>query len=297
MIFNGGKFLFTILAFSLLFVCSNGSNKTAIPDAGLRLITHNIWYGFSMVPDQKKLWIEWMRQQEPDVVLLQELNGYTPEKLKADAKSWGHPYSVLLKTEGFPTGITSVNPINDVQRIFEGFHHGMLRVQIKGIYIYNIHLHPSNWKTRMQEIDLVWEDIKGLPSEAGIVLAGDFNALSRSDSLFYSKENLEQFFQQRDKEFNENNLNCGKLDYTVISKIIDKGFLDTEFIFRSKNYHFTGTFPTSVEKPGDHGAFRRLDYVFVNNKLIDQVTDSKIIANEKTLLFSDHLPIITDVRL
>lgn len=149
----------------------------------------------------------------------------------------------------------------------------------------------------MQEIDLVWNDIKGLPPGAGIVLAGDFNALSRSDSLFYSNENLEQFFHQRDKEYNEKNLNYGKLDFTVISKIIDMGFLDTEFIFRSKNYHFTGTFPTSVEKSGYHGAFRRLDYVFVNNKLLDQVTNSKIIATEKTLLFSDHLPIITDIRL
>lgn len=136
MIFNGIRSLFTILAFSLLFVFSNGSNKTASQDAGLRMITHNIWNGFSVVPEQKKLWIEWMRQQEPDVVLLQELNGYTPEKLNADAKSWGHPYSVLLKTEGFPTGITSLTPINDVQRILDGFHHGMLRVQIQGIYIY-----------------------------------------------------------------------------------------------------------------------------------------------------------------
>lgn len=292
----GKKTLSILLIMGVFCACSSEEKKTAIPDSSLRLITHNVWIGFTMVPDQKSQWTEWMQQKKPDVVSLQELNEYTSEKLKADAKSWGHPYSVLLKTEGFPTGITSRYPIKDVQRTLEGFHHGLLRVQINGIYFYVIHLHPSNWEFRMQEVNLILEDIRGLPSNATIVLAGDFNALSRTDSMYYSNGDLEKFFQQRDKEINEHNLKHGKLDYTVIDKIIENGFTDTEFSLRSQEYHFTGTFPTSVEKPGDHGAFRRLDYVFVNKMLIDHVASAKIVANDKTLLFSDHLPVIVDFR-
>ena len=75
-----------------------------------------------------------MNDQEADIVSLQELNEYNQAKLAEDAKSYGHAYSVLLKEEGFPTGITSRYPIEDVHRVTEGFHHGLLRVRIKGIY-------------------------------------------------------------------------------------------------------------------------------------------------------------------
>lgn len=291
--------LTNLLAAGLLFLgCSSAEReKPARTDSNFRVITYNVWYGFTKVPDQKSKWIKWMERHKPDVISLQELNDYTPEKLTKDAASWGHDYSVLLKKEGFPTGITSRYPIQDVQRTLDGFHHGLLRVQIEGIYFYVIHLHPSNWEVRIQEIHRVLEDISGLSDDASIVLAGDFNALSRSDSVYYSAGELQQFFRQRDKEIGENNLNNGSLDYTVIDKILENSFTDTERRTRLVDYHFTGTFPTSVEKPGDHGAFRRLDYVFVSKNIEDKVVGAKIISDENTRLFSDHLPVIVDYRL
>ncbi len=292
--FNLMKISLSMLLFLLLFVSASKSQISSSWDGNLRLITYNIWNGFTMVPDQKTTWINWLREKKPDVVALQELKEYTPEKLSNDASLWGHPFSILLKTEGFPTGITSQFPIEDVQRTLEGFHHGLLRVKIKGIYFYVIHLHPSNWKVRSHEVDLIIQDIKQLPSDAYIVIAGDFNALSISDSIFYTDENLEEFFRKRDNVYNEKNLNNSKLDFTVINKITDYGFIDTELAGRSEEFHFTGTFPTAVEKPGNHGNSRRLDYVFVTNTLIKHVTDSRIIASDNTLFFSDHLPVITD---
>ena len=84
----------------------------------LRIITHNVWYGFTKKTEPRYAdWKRWMKAQAPDVVSLQELNTYTEERLRADAESWGHPHSVLLKEDGFPTGITSRYPINDVKRI------------------------------------------------------------------------------------------------------------------------------------------------------------------------------------
>jgi hypothetical protein len=34
--------------------------------------------------------------------------------------------SALLKEDGFPTGITSRYPLEDIQRIKQGFHHGLM---------------------------------------------------------------------------------------------------------------------------------------------------------------------------
>ena len=54
----------------------------------LRVVSYNVWYGFTKVPDRKAAYLKWMENQKPDVVSLQELNGYTADKLKADAATW-----------------------------------------------------------------------------------------------------------------------------------------------------------------------------------------------------------------
>lgn len=284
-------FLISILT---CFLSCDSTDKEK-EDPNFRLITYNVWYGFTKVPDRKDRWIKWMKEQNPDVVSLQELNEYTPEKLADDASKWGHKYTELLKTEGFPTGITSRYPIEDVKRFFDGFHHGLLRVKIRGKYLYIIHLHPSNWVTRNKEIDWIIADIAKLPEGSGVILAGDFNTFSPDDAIFYANSLLEPFFNDRDKAYNEVNLRDGQLDYTVIEKLLEYGFIDLEKKMRSDDYRFTGSFPTLIEKEGEHGDQRRLDYVFTDKETASTVVKAEIIADETTLKLSDHLPVIIDL--
>lgn len=237
----------------------------------------------------------WMNEQDPDIVALQELNGYTEQILADDARSYGHAYSALLKEEGFPTGITSRFPIEDIQRIREGFHHGLMRVKIQGIYIYVIHLHPSNWETRMLEINQILQDIETLPQDAKVILAGDFNTFSPLDSVYYSHGRLEPFFKDRDSLYEEKNLNNGKLEYSVIQKVMDVGLIDLEASLRISSYSFSGSFPTLIEKEGEHGDQRRLDYVFASKNLVKKVTKAKIITTDTTFILSDHLPMVVDL--
>lgn len=294
------KLMLFMLSFSLLVIfssCGDGSRKAGEQDETLRLITYNVWYGFTRVPDRKPLYLDWMKQQDPDMVSLQELNEYTPEMLAADAAAWGHPYSALLKTEGFPTGVTSRYPIEDVQRTLEGFHHGLVRVKIRDMYVYIIHLHPGNWETRIREIHLILEDIKTLPAGSQVILAGDFNTFSPVDSVYYRHGRLEPFFMELDKQPGAKNLKDGQLDYDVIGQLLANGFVDLEYAFRTDDYQFTGSFPTRIEKEGEHGDQRRLDYVFVNPELAEQVIDAQIIANDTTWLLSDHLPVRVDILI
>jgi exodeoxyribonuclease-3 len=286
--------LSVVLAF---YSCNPGGNETSNGDTHLTIITYNVWYGFTMVSERKDSWIDWMKAQDPDIVSLQELNEYTKEELAKDARSYGHTYSVLLKEEGFPTGITSRYPIEDVQRIKEGFHHGLLRVKIKQIYFYVIHLHPSNWETRKSEINLILQDIEKLPKDSKVILAGDFNTFSPLDSTYYSHGKLEPFFNERDSMYKEKNLNKGKLDYTVIQDLMDYGLVDLEASLRSSTYLFSGSFPTLIEKEGEHGDQRRLDYVFASENLAKQLTRAEIITSDTALILSDHLPVIVDLKL
>ena len=145
----------TLLLLVIDFPVSAQQTEEPKPEK-LKIITHNVWYGFTKKTEPRYAdWKRWMKAQAPDVVSLQELNQYTEEKLSSDAESWGHPYSVLLKEEGFPTGITSRYPISDVKRIREGFHHGLLRCRIQGIWFYVIHFHPSNFQWRIDEAALL----------------------------------------------------------------------------------------------------------------------------------------------
>ena len=278
---------------TLALVTSSWAEKSNV-NSKLRVLAYNVWYGFTKVPDRKPTWLDWMKTQEADVVLLQELNEYSPEMLKKDAAFWGHPHTVLLKEEGFPTGITSSYPLEDVQKTVEGFHHGLIRARIKNVYFYCIHLHPSNWEVRKREIHLILEDIKGLPKNADVVLAGDFNTFSPHDRAFYSHGKLEPFFVMLDERDDALNLRDGQLDYSVLQTLMDAGFTDLEARMRKPDYTFTGSFPTLIEKAGEHGDLRRLDYVFSNSKLTSQVRRASIIADDTTQILSDHLPVIVD---
>ena len=290
-------FLAIIGALTISVFSCNFERKDAIQSTpNLRIITYNVWYGFTKTPERKEAWIAWMNEQQPDIVSLQELNEYTEQTLAEDAKSYGHAYSALLKEEGFPTGITSRYPIEDIQRITEGFHHGLLRVRIEGIYIYVVHLHPSNWITRKAEITQVLQNIEGLPNDSKVILAGDFNTFSPLDSIFYLHGRLEPFFNERDLMYEEKNLNNGQLDYTVIQDVMDFGLIDLEANKRGPTFKFPGSFPTLIEKEGEHGDQRRLDYVFVSKNLATKVNNAKIIVTDTTLILSDHLPVLVDLN-
>ena len=64
----------------------------------LKVITHNVWYGFTKKSEPRHgEWRQWMSRQSPDVVSLQEINGFSANDLAEDAVSWGHSYSEILK--------------------------------------------------------------------------------------------------------------------------------------------------------------------------------------------------------
>ena len=289
------------LAFSCLLAGFVPAVANAESAECLKVVTHNVWYGFTKKPAPRhEQWRQWLQTEAPDVVCLQELNGYTPDKLAADAAAWGHKHSVLLKTDGFPTGITSNRPIHDVRRLQTGFHHGLLRCRIGAIWFYVIHFDPSDFQHRIEEAELLWIDIATLPgAEPQIVLAGDFNGFSPADKNHYdSDDRLVPFFRQLDARIDDDrNLNDGRLDYGGIQAILDRGFLDVVAARRTPGEEFIGTFPTPLVNDVDHGSSRRLDYIFVSANLADRVTEAAIIRTEQTEMLSDHLPVTATLRL
>ena len=101
----------------------------------LNVMTYNIWNGFDWGKDTKRKqdWIKWIQSKNPDVLALQELCGYDEEQLKADAAKWGHNHVKILKTAGYPVGLTSRKPIQIKKRVIDDLWHGLLHCETYGI--------------------------------------------------------------------------------------------------------------------------------------------------------------------
>jgi endonuclease/exonuclease/phosphatase family metal-dependent hydrolase len=270
------------------------------PPPTLRLITHNVWVGFTKAGEPRRTqWRAWMKEQAPDVVALQELNRYTAQTLAEDAAAWGHPHSVLLKEDGFPTGLTSRTPIQRVARLREGFHHGLLRAETAGLTLYVIHFHPSHFERRVEEARLLLADVAALPADAPpVVLLGDFNGFAPDDRAHYAGDPaLEPFFamlDQRDAP-QARNLNQGQLDYQGLAVLLDAGYVDVIAHRRPPAAPFVGTFPSPLVAHENHGTDRRLDYFLIAPALLPRVRDAAILRDATTDRLSDHYPVRLDL--
>ena len=262
----------------------------------IRILTYNIWYGFKKKPDRKKEWIDYIKSLNSDIIALQELNGFTEEVLAKNAKSWGHPHTALLKEDGFPTGITSKYPIKNLEKITEGYHHGMLSCKTGGLQIYVIHLHPGHWEIRHREVDLLLETLMNHKPGEPILLVGDFNTFSIHDKKYYDQTpDIIPFFRRLDQRWKSNrNLRDDQLDYTHLNKFENAGYID---LIAERRANFMGTFPTKLRLDEDNGPDRRLDYFFANKELSIRCKLAKYLVNPKTDLLSDHYPAIAEFSL
>ena len=64
----------------LTFIFTVSFTKAQDKDS-VRVVSYNVWYGFTKKKERKKEWSEYVKSLDCDIVALQELNEYTPEKL------------------------------------------------------------------------------------------------------------------------------------------------------------------------------------------------------------------------
>ena len=281
--------LWSIFLFISLFLVANDGKS-------LRILTYNVWYGFTKKADRKSDWLRYVHSLQSDIVALQELNGYTEKKLAADGKFWGHKHSALLKRDGFPTGITSRYPIENIRRVTEGYHHGMLSCKTGGIQVYVIHLHPGHWEIRHQEIDLLLKTVVSHQANEPVLLIGDFNTFSEMDQAQYQQTpDMIPFFRRLDIRWKSNrNLRNDRLDYSHLQKIKRAGYRD---LIAERRTKFHGTFPTKLRLGEDNGPPRRLDYIFANKYLEGKCIKARYLINSKTDILSDHYPGIAEFEI
>ncbi|WP_236980485.1 endonuclease/exonuclease/phosphatase family protein [Membranihabitans maritimus] len=263
----------------------------------LKVISYNIWEGMKMDTTEGKVkFSEWIKSQDPDVLALQEVNYFTQSKLENIARSYGHPYAVLLKETGYPVAITSKFPIVNVEKVLDNMHHGFIKAEIEGVSYMVVHLSPHKYWKRREEVKTILSTIDHNPTKEDWVILGDFNSLSPGNEAFYKTSGLVERMKESAARYSSHeNLEDGKLDYEVIRQVEENGYVD---IVGHSMENVDFSFPTkSILKDGDKASLRRIDYIFLSPGLENSVTNARIIKDDFTDMYSDHYPVMVELKV
>lgn len=285
--FIGVLLLILYLSFSLL------QDAPVESESPFRVVTYNVWVGFEDDSTGRKASVaEWLKKQNPSLVALQELNGFTEEDLSNFANQWNHPYAVILKENGYPTGLTSRTPITNVERKFDNFHHGYLYAETAGLAVAVLHLSPFRYAMRFEEAGAVLAHVEQRATDLPTLILGDFNSLSPYDSVYYAQQGLAGHMIPSDQQHSHvQNLNDGQIDYEVLRLFDASGFSDISAICGIQQDQ-AYSFPTDVFGPVNDSAKVRIDYILANDGLSARCKEAGIKYEPNYL--SDHYPVVAD---
>lgn len=292
----------------LSFVLLVSSISFAQEKQTMKLLSYNVYWGMKLdSTENKSQFVEWIKQQDPDIVALQEMNEFTqrnpdfapeganPNNLQTLAASYGHPYVFIVREPepdgsiSFPVAITSKYPIVNVTRVVENTIHGFLVAEIEGLHFVVTHFHPFSSLKRGYEIDQILATIGSKPADRKWFLIGDLNSVSPLDRSEYDNNLLRDFIREdRKKRPHNENLKDNELDYTVQQKLLDFGFVDALKVFYPQ---FIPTAPTKLFY--DQSKYPvRYDYLYVSPNMKDQLVKCEIIKDDFTDIYSDHYPVL-----
>lgn len=297
------KSVFIILFCSIVAVQLYAQKKT------LKLISYNVYWGMRQdSTENKSKFAEWIRQQDPDILALQEMNGFTakiyefapkganPNNLRKLAESYGHPYVVIVRepaTDGsvsFPVAITSKYPITNVRRVLDNNIHGFIEAEIEGFHFIVTHFHPFSSEKRGYEVDQILATMKSKPADTKWLFMGDLNSVSPLDKSAYANNRVRDFIRE-DRKKRPHNQNLGKddeLDYTIQQRILDAGFIDA---FKHFHPQFEASAPTKLFYDQAKDPLR-YDYLYVSGNMKKDIVKCDLIKDSFTDYYSDHYPVV-----
>lgn len=285
-----------ISLFFLLFIFSFKGISQDTNQQTLKIISYNIWNGFEKNAARKARFVDWMNEQKPQIVALEELVGFTEKDLSELATSYGHPYVAIVKEEGYPVGLTSCQPIRVIKKQVEGFWHGMLHVQTYGLDIIVTHLSPFEWDYRLKEATAITQYIRENGLNECLVM-GDFNAYSPFDAdEVETHTELKKNMEEWDKKHPEyGNMRGEHFDYSVLSQFLSIGFADPVKMFVPAGKRMSYPAATLYEWQWDDPRLKmlgeRLDYILVSPSLAPRCVHASVHNGKDLEGISDHYPV------
>lgn len=290
------------LAFLVSFLFLSGIAISQDSQKPFKVITYNIWNGFDWGKDndRKEKLTAWVKSQKTDVLALQELCGYTQEMLLEDAKKWGHNYAEILKTSGYPVGITSTQPIEVKEKVIENMHHGALHCKVADIDFFIIHFSPFSYLKRHEESKIILDKLSELSKEQQkYIVLGDFNAVSPHDADLYKNIDslLPDMIASEKEHKHVRNLINGELEYGVIGSLLGHPLIDLTQKYTTgweeRVSCPTQVFETEKGEPRPDKS-KRIDYILASPELAKKCINAKVLNQNETYYLSDHYPVMAE---
>jgi len=239
----------------------------------------------------KKGFLDWLQEERPDVLCLQETKA-TPEQLPDELKEAAgyRAYFAAAERKGYSgVGVyTRVEPLE----VRDGF--GVKRFDVEGrtqavdygdfllfnVYFPNGKASEERLRYKMSFYRAFLKRVAGLKEEGrNVVICGDVNTAHREIDLAHPKENakVSGFLPQ---------------ERAWIDKLIARGFVDTFRMFCDEPEQYTWWDMRTRARERNVGW--RLDYFFVNEEFAPNVKKAFILPE---VTGSDHCPVGMEVSV
>lgn len=251
----------------------------------MKIISYSIFEG---VANTRTELTDYIIEQAPDVLCLQEANGWE-ENDQQIAKEFGEEIGLPNLVFGvsntpYHLAIYSREPFIDTEVHTDGILHCAIHASVHHgedvLHLWNVHLDPRTEDDRLKESDLLLSLMD--PDQDQQVLAmGDFNSLSSQDD--YPDDLLEDLLAQGVTKFGED-----ELRFDVMENFSSGGMTDVAQEQGTADW----SVPTPVNDDEDHAARLRLDYLLANSNALPLVQSAVVEKNDTTDKISDHYPVV-----
>ena len=251
----------------------------------MRIISWNV-NGIRAV--QKKGFLEWFNEEQPDILCLQETKAH-PEQLDenllevpgyeaywSSAEKKGYS-GVVIYTKKKPLEVTYGMGIEEFDR--EG---RLIIAEYEDFYLLNCYF-PNGKRDqerldyKMAFYDAFLELIERLRKKKPIIFCGDVNTAHKEIDLARPKEN-------------ESISGFLPLEREWIDKVVEKGYVDTFRHFHSEPEQYSWWSMRTAARARNVGW--RIDYFFVSEELKGKLKDAFILQE---VMGSDHCPVGVEV--
>lgn len=257
----------------------------------IRIMSYNIWNGLTESPDKRDLFLDFVKDKDPEILGYQELCTFKQADLEVLAKEIGHPYAIICKEDGYPVGISSKGPITLIEKRIDGYGHGMLHVQTYGLDVIVTHLNPFLVSERQKQVKNITDYMQNAGLVDNVIVMGDMNAHSPSDA-----DQLE-LMAKTHPEKTSGGLQEGNYDYSVIAKYLAYPLVDICQKFVEAEYR--ETYPTLVFSETEQARAKRspnrIDFIMISPNLVEKTYNATIHNHGRADYISDHYPISMDM--
>jgi endonuclease/exonuclease/phosphatase (EEP) superfamily protein YafD len=154
--------------------------STVLADnSSFKVMSYNIWRG----NDKPQTALALIRQEQPDILLLQELRPYIAQELKQGLAAL-YPnqelYFIYEPSQG--QGVISRYPLEPIENSLQRGQAQKVRVEMPGgsLQVWNTHLsRPFRWRRQAAQVEELIQAASGVTEP--LIIGGDFNTTDQSE--------------------------------------------------------------------------------------------------------------------